>query len=95
MSAAPKVLERRVDGVILRYDVSSRWPYHDQQKPQPSDLERTAVLKAERALILIELIATHALSDLAIRRVDDALHEIYAALQLKRLDYGMSKALGL
>lgn len=45
-------------------------------------------------MILIELIAEYALSDLAIRRVDGALHEIYAALQLKRSDYGMAKVLG-
>lgn len=90
MSAA--VIHRNREGVLLRYaDPGVRRPHHSERKVQPGDGERISVLKAEHALIVLQLIAQYAeLSDLAMTRIDDALTEIYQALQLRRKTFGMN-----
>jgi hypothetical protein len=84
------------DGVLLRYgDPSQRHALHDERKAQPDDLQRVAILKAERALTLIRIITEHAeFSDYALSRLEDALEEIYEALQLKRRECGMCTEAG-
>jgi hypothetical protein len=78
-------------GVILRYaDPGARRQHHVERRAQHSDEQRVAVLKAERALIVLEVITECAdLSDAALDRIDDALQDIYDALQLKRRQFGM------
>jgi hypothetical protein len=90
------IIRRDHNGVLLFYaDPSVMRPHHTSQRPQPSDRERIAVLRAERALIRLELIAQYAgLSSLALDRIDDALEDIYDALQLKRKRFDMYVADG-
>jgi hypothetical protein len=78
-------------GVVLRYvDPTVRRAHHDSRAAQPDDLQRVAILKAERALTLIQIITQHAdFSDYAISRLEDALEAIQEALQLKRRECGM------
>jgi hypothetical protein len=58
MSAAEEYIERRNDeGVLLRYHPSRMGSHHIEQRPQPSDRVRGAVLRAERAVRLLETIA--------------------------------------
>jgi hypothetical protein len=78
-------------GVLLRYpDPTVRRAHHDERKAQPDDLERVAILRAERALILLQTIAEHAdLNEHAVMRIEEALDDVYAALQIKRRQFGM------
>jgi hypothetical protein len=78
-------------GVLLRYaDPTVRRPHHNARQAQPEDQQRVAILKAERALAFIEIIAEHVeLSDYALNRLEDALEDVYAALELKRKECGM------
>jgi hypothetical protein len=86
------VLERRVDGVILRYaDPTSRHRYHDEQKPQRSDRLRNAVLVAEREVRIMWIIAQHIeISDVGLERLGFALKSINAALNLARDELGLA-----
>jgi hypothetical protein len=83
---------RNHEGVILRYgDLSELRPFHTEQKPQPHDRERIAVIKAGRELVVLEIIFEHLdLSDIARTRIDDALWVIYCALQSERRKLGMA-----
>jgi hypothetical protein len=73
-------------GVLLRYEnIGALLPLHTALKPQPSDLHRTAIIKAERELVALEIIFDHLeLSGIARTRLDDALRMIYRALQIER-----------
>jgi hypothetical protein len=79
-------------GVLLRYgDPGDLRDVHRQRKPQPSDRQRISLLKGERELLTLRIIADHLdLSDIALTRIDDALEAIRVALEFKRRDYGMS-----
>ena len=79
------------EGVVLDYpDPAERRLHHDERKSQPNDLERVAIIKAERALILLQTIAEHAdLNEYAVMRIEEALDDVYEALQLKRRECGM------
>jgi hypothetical protein len=81
-------------GVLLRYpDPTVRRAHHDTRTAQPGDLLRVAILKAERALVLLQTIAEHAdLNEYAVMRIEEALDDVYEALQLKRRECGMSTA---
>jgi hypothetical protein len=84
------LIRRNSEGVLLRYsDPADRRP-HDERKVQGNDLQRIAILKAERALFLIQTITDHAdFSDRAVARIEEALIDINEALQLKRQEYCM------
>lgn len=85
------VIQRNHEGVVLRYaDPTVLRAHHVEQRAQPTDLERMAVLKAEKGLTTIEIILDHLdVPDIARNRLDDALHAIYEALQLKRPRLGL------
>ena len=71
-------------------DPSMRRQHHDERKLQPSDRERTRLIKAERELLTLQIIADHLdLSDIALTRIADALEAIHLALQVRRRQYGM------
>jgi hypothetical protein len=58
--------------------------------PQPSDIERMRLIKAERELLTLQIIADHlGLSEIGQTRVADALEAIRLALQVKRRQCGM------
>jgi hypothetical protein len=77
--------------VLSRYsDPAERHPYHDERKHQPGDRERMRLIKAERELLTLQVIADHLdLSPIGVTRVADALEAIRLALQVKRKHYGM------
>jgi hypothetical protein len=77
--------------VISRYpDPTVRCQFHDVRKPQVADRERMRLLKAERELIALWVIAENLeLSDIAMTRISDALEAIRLALQVKRRQFGM------
>ena len=85
------IVTRNAAGVVLRYtDPSVRRPHHDERRQQPSDRERMRLLKAERELLTLQIIADHlGLSEIGQTRVADALEAIRLALQVKRREYGM------
>jgi hypothetical protein len=71
-------------------DAAARRPHHDERKAQPGDRERMRLLKAERELLTLQIIADHlGLSEIGMTRVSDALESIRLALQVKRREYGM------
>jgi hypothetical protein len=78
-------------GVVLRYaDPGARRPHHDERTAQPGDLLRVAILKAERALVLLQTIAEHAdINEYAQMRIEEALDDLHEALQIKRRQFGM------
>jgi hypothetical protein len=57
--------------------------------PQLRDSERIVLLNASAELALIEIIAAHGLSPLALGRVQEALEVVRKALRLERLRSGM------
>jgi hypothetical protein len=72
-------------------DGSTRRPFHSEQRPQPMDRERIAVIRAARELVALEIIFAHLdLSGIAQTRVDDALRALYRALDLRRDRLGMT-----
>jgi hypothetical protein len=85
------IILRDRNGVLLRYtDPSVRGPHHDARQVQPSDRERMRLIKAERELLTLQIIADHlGLSEIGQTRVADALEAIRLALQVKRRQYGM------
>jgi hypothetical protein len=87
------VVRRNHEGVLLNYgDPTELRPYHVLQKPQPSDRERIAIIKAERGLIVLEIIFDCLdLSDIASTRIADELRAIYRALQVRRRRLGMPR----
>ena len=91
MSAVMHEIVRHDDnGVLLRYHPDRLGRHHVEQRAQPTDAERIALIKAEKGLADLVIILDHlSLSDTAINRLDDALHAIYKALQLKRPRLGL------
>jgi hypothetical protein len=77
--------------VLLNYgDPSTRRAHHDQQGPQIGDRRRVALIRAERELVVLEIIVEHLdLSDIALTRIADALHAIRRALDLNRPACGL------
>jgi hypothetical protein len=75
-------------GVLLRYpshDVGR--PYQTEQRPQVSDRRRIALIKAERALVWLQIIVDHLdVSDLGLTHIGDALESIRIGLEVKRRD---------
>ena len=66
-------------------DPGARRAHHDARQQQPEDMQRVAIIKAERALIVLETMVECAdLSDVALDRIVSALQDVYDALQLKR-----------
>jgi len=88
------VLRRDDHGVFLRYaDPTVLRPHHVEQRPQVSDTRRIALIKAERELLTLRIIADHLdLSNIGRTRIDVALEAIRVGLEFKRRDYGMSVA---
>lgn len=71
-------------------DLETRHQFHEERQPQLSDRERRRLIKAERELLTLQIIAEHLdLSDIAMTRIADALEAIRLALQVKRRKYGM------
>jgi hypothetical protein len=83
------VVTRNREGVWLRYSPDKVGRHHVERRPQPSDCERIALLKAERACLTIRIIGEHVLGDLGMRRLLDELRAIQRALDLKRPALGM------
>lgn len=85
------IVTRNSAGVVLRYtDPSIRRSHHDERKTQPTDRERMRLIKAERELLTLQIIADHlGLSEIGMTRVSDALEAIRLALGVKRRQYGM------
>jgi DNA-binding NtrC family response regulator len=85
------VVVRDRNGVLLRYaDPSVRRAQHHSRNAQPCDRERMSLIKAERELLTLQIVADHLdLSDIAMTRISDALQVIRIALQVKRREYGM------
>lgn len=85
------IIRRNDEGVVLRYpDPAAKRAHHEQREVQPNDLERIAILRAERALIVLEVIMECIdLGEAALSRVDEALQDVYDGLQIKRRRYGM------
>jgi hypothetical protein len=87
------IVTRNSAGVVLRYaDPSVRRAHHDSRQIQPTDRERVALLRAERACLTILIIGEMVLSDIAMTRLLDELHAIQRALDLKRPRLGMQSA---
>jgi hypothetical protein len=88
------IILRDRNGVFLRYsDPSVRRLHHDERRPQPSDRERMALLRAERACLTLMVLAEHLdLSDIALTRINDELCAIQRALDLKRPRLGMQNS---
>ena len=88
------MITRDRNGVVLRYaDPSVRLPHHDTRQIQTSDRERMRLIKAERELLTLQIIADHlGLSEIGMTRVSDALEAIRVALEVKRRQIGMPKA---
>jgi hypothetical protein len=86
------VMRRDDHGVILRYaDPTVLRAHHVEQRPQVSDTRRIALIKAERELLTLRIIADYLdLSDLARNRIADSLETIRIGLEVKRRDYGMA-----
>jgi len=81
-------------GRVRRYsDGGELRPFHVELKPQPTDLHRNDIIKAEHELIVMEIIFDHFddLSGVARTRLDDALRIIYRALQIERRAVGLQK----
>jgi hypothetical protein len=91
VSAARRDVIRRVNGVVLNYgDPTALQRHHTKSKFQPSDRLRASVIKAERAVRTLWVIAQHLeISDIGLDRVDFALKTITAALDLARDELGM------
>ena len=71
-------------------DPAARRPHHDERRQEPTDRERMRLIKAERELLTLQIIADHLdLSDIALTRIADALEAIRLALQVKRRQLGM------
>jgi hypothetical protein len=85
----PALIRRDRFGVVLRYEIGA--PLKLEAEEQPSDPLRIAIIEAEHELaVLKKIIFDHLdLSNIARIRVDDALHAIYRALQIKRRKAGM------
>jgi len=92
MSVAARVIQHRnAEGVILRYYPDRCGPHHVEQRPQVADRQRMQLIKAERALLSLWVIAEHLnLSDIGMTRIADELETIRKALEVKRRDYGMA-----
>ena|ERR1700719_5154696 len=77
--------------VISRYaDPSVLRPYHTERRAHVSDTRRNALIKAERELLTLRVIADHLdLSEIARARIHDSLEAIRLGLEVKRQDYGM------
>jgi hypothetical protein len=88
------IILRDSRGVLLRYtDPSVLHAHIAEQRPQVSDRRRISLLKAERELLTLRIIADHLdLSNSALTRISDALEVIRVALEVKRRDYGMAFA---
>jgi hypothetical protein len=85
MSAAVEIVRRNDDGVLLRYRTDVRGPHHDAQRHWPSDRLRMAILRAERQVRMLEIIAEHLeLSAVGADRIAFALRTIEAALTMAR-----------
>ncbi len=92
MSAAlSEVVGHDDSGVLLRYFPDKLGRHHVEQRPQVSDRRRMALLKAERAVLTLWIIAEHLnISDVGMTRIADELQAIREALEVKRRDYGMT-----
>jgi hypothetical protein len=82
---------RNHEGVTLRYpDPGVQRTHHVEQRPQVSDIRRNTLLKAERELLTLRIIADHLeISDVGMTRIAEALEAIRLGLEVKRRDYGM------
>jgi hypothetical protein len=92
MSAAPRVIQHcNAEGVLLRYHPDQRGPHHLEQWPQVADSQRVQLIKAERALLSLWVIAEHLnISDIGMTRIANEIETIRRALEFKRRDYGMA-----
>lgn len=83
-------MNRDHHGVILRHDPSVLRLHHVEQRPRPSDREKTRLIAAEREILTMAIIFDHLeLSGIARTRLDDALIRIRRALNLRRTRLGM------
>jgi hypothetical protein len=91
MSAALREITN-ADGVLLRYETALRGPHHEAQRIWPSDRLRMALLRADRQVRTLEIIAEHMdPSPVGIDRVTFALRTIQAALSMAREEIGMDR----
>jgi hypothetical protein len=87
------VLRKDQHGVLLRYHPDALGRHHVEQRPQPSDSERIALIEAEREFLALTVIAECLdISDHGRSRVYVALATIQRALALKRRSVGMVEA---
>ena len=92
MSGHARAYQRRNhEGVILDYgDPGERCVIHVNPRPDVSDTRRIALIKAERELLTLWILAEHLdISDIGRTRIADALEVIRLGLEVKRHDYGM------
>jgi hypothetical protein len=88
--SAVQIEHRNAEGVLLRYRIGERHAFHDDRRPQPSDRLQMALLRAERKLRVLEIIAEHLeLSDVGADRVAYALRSIQALFTLARAELGL------
>lgn len=79
---------RNHEGVIL--DHGERRAIHVEPRPQVSDTQRFVLLKAERELLTLWILAEHLdISNIGRTRIADALEAIRLALDVHRQHYGM------
>jgi hypothetical protein len=86
------VIQRNHEGVVLRYaDPTVLRAHHVEQRPQVADRQRVQLIKAERSLLTLWVIAENLnISDIGMTRIADELETIRRALDIKRRDYGMA-----
>lgn len=85
------IFRRDQNGVVLRYYPDRLGAHHKQRVLHAPDSQRLALIKAERELVILEIIFDHLeLSGVAQTRLADALNAIYKALELKRPKLGLS-----
>jgi hypothetical protein len=79
-------------GHVRRYsDGSELRPFHVEQKPQPTDRERCALVAADKEIGVLFTIAQYLeVSDVGFSRILHALQIIQRALDAKRLRVGMN-----
>jgi hypothetical protein len=90
-AATNDIVRRDQHGVVLRYaDPSVLRPHHVERRTHVSDTRRNRLIKAERELLALRIIADHLdLSEIALTRISHSLEAIRLGLEVKRQDYGM------
>lgn len=84
----------RAVSALRRYgDGSELQAFHVEQKPQPTDLERCALVAADKEVCALFTIAQYLeVSDIGFSRILESLGIIQRALNAKRLRLGMSRS---